>query len=124
MKNFVAISILFGMDKDTPYFDCERFLQRKGWSRKELGSRLDFKESTVGNWCSGVSTPNYATICRLIGDGATAKELFGSELGSVLMANSSASEVFGMQGMFSSSEFIEGVANAIADLKAKGKLGR
>ena len=76
------------MDKEGPLFECEKFLSRKGWARKDRARKLDFKESTVGNWCSNASTPNYAVLAKLIEFGMSANELFGDKIGSLLLENS------------------------------------
>jgi transcriptional regulator with XRE-family HTH domain len=84
--------ILFGVGCDEILFDCEKFLARVGWSRKELASRTGFKESAVGNWCTCSSTPNYATLAKLASLGMTAQEMFGEKVGNLLVENSSSTD--------------------------------
>lgn len=73
--------------KEQAVFDCNMFLNRKGLTRKELAEKLGFKETAVGNWCAGNSTPNYCTIAELIRLGIVAEELFGSNLAEILRKN-------------------------------------
>jgi transcriptional regulator with XRE-family HTH domain len=76
------------VDSGEVFFDCEKFLSRMGWTRKELANRLGFKESAVGNWCTNSSTPNYATLAKLARLGITAQEMFGEKVGGQLVKNS------------------------------------
>lgn len=71
-------------------FDVTKFNDRNGWTIKDLARRLFDKggESRVGMWSSGDSNPRYESILKLIDLGATAQELFGEELGSKLVQNS------------------------------------
>lgn len=107
------------MEKEKAFFDCEKFLNRKGLSRKGLAKMLEFKESTVGNWCTNTSTPNYATIAKLIEFGITAQELFGEELASELVKNSSGA--LPPQDILNNAVFRGGMEDIVLEvLKAKG----
>lgn len=75
------------IEKGKAKFDCNAFLKRKNLTRKNLASMLGLNESAVGNWCAGISTPNYSTIVELIRIGAVAGELFGKNLAEILKGN-------------------------------------
>lgn len=105
------------MENGKPIFDCEKFLRRTGLGRDELARRLGFKnKSTIGNWCTGTSTPNYSTIVGLIENGITAEELFGPEAGMLLLRNSSVPEAD--PSVYETQEFRDAVAKALEDSKA------
>ncbi|SHL05324.1 helix-turn-helix transcriptional regulator [Fibrobacter sp. UWH4] len=65
------------MENEESFFDCNKFLIRKGWDRKELAKELGFEVTTIGNWCAKKSTPNYSTLVKLINLGMTLEEMFG-----------------------------------------------
>lgn len=65
-------------------FDCNSFLNRKGWKQRELAQRLNIGTSTVGMWCTGKSTPSYDVIVKLFKLGVTMEELFGEEIGKLV----------------------------------------
>lgn len=69
-------------------FDCNSFINRKGWKQRELAERLGVGTSTVGMWCTGKSTPPYDVILKLIDLGISSVELLGEELSSKLIKNS------------------------------------
>ena len=106
------------MDKKDSIFDFEGFLVRTGRRRKDISRELGLKESTVGNWCTGTSTPNFATIVKLVQLGMTAQELFGSSLGRKLVDNSCG--VAQIPPKFDTPEFRRGLERVIADMKANG----
>lgn len=108
------------MDKEGSIFDFDGFIARTGRKRKGVASELGLKESTVGNWCTGTSTPNYATIVKLVQLGMTAQELFGKELGNLLVENSC--NVAQIPPKFDTPEFRRGLERVIADMKANGIL--
>lgn len=60
-------------------FDCQKFLNRMGWTQEILAQKLDSKQSRVSNWNTGSASPRYAEIIKLIELGANAEELFGKE---------------------------------------------
>ena len=74
-------------------FDVSKFIDRKGWTIKDLASRLFDKGgvSRVGMWSTGDSNPRYSAILKLIELGVTAEELFGQPYADILLKNSSVS---------------------------------
>ena len=68
-------------------FDCNSFLNRKGWKQRELAQRLNIGTSTVGMWCTGKSTPSYDVILQLFKLGVTIKELFGEEVDNLVKSH-------------------------------------
>lgn len=70
-------------------FDCSTFLSRKRLKQRQLAEMLKKDVSTVGCWCSGKNVPSYVMQAELIKLGVTAQEMFGDELGTLLIQNSS-----------------------------------
>ena len=103
-------------------FDVTKFNERKGWTIRDLARNLFGKggESRVGMWKSGESNPRYEQILELIRLGATAEELFGNECASILLKNSSASNLPAIPSGFDTPEFRDGVKAALADLQKMG----
>lgn len=109
------------MEKEKVFFDCGKFISRVGLSRKELAFKLGLGESTVGNWCTGSSTPNYLTLAKMCELGLTAQEMFGSEIGDLLVKNSS--ENVPPPQVFKDPEFKGSLEDMMVDiLKKKGVL--
>ena len=107
--------------------DVTKFNDRNGWTIKDLARRLFDKggESRVGMWSSGDSNPRYESILKLIDLGATAQELFGEELGSKLVQNSTTIDEMRlppkMVELLKHPEFVAGIEKALADVEAKKK---
>lgn len=78
LKNFILHS---------PMFDCNSFLNRKGWVQRDLSEKLGCSQSAIAMWASGRTSPPYAVILQLIELGATADELFGKEYSEKLLKN-------------------------------------
>ena len=98
-------------------FDCNSFINRKGWKQRELAQRLNIGTSTVGMWCTGQSTPSYGVILKLIELGMTMEELFGVEYSGMLMKNSETSpEVAG--SIFDSPEFRASIEKILQEINS------
>lgn len=69
-------------------FDCNSFINRKGWKQRELAERLNVGTSTVGMWCTGKSTPPYDVILKLIDLGISPAELLGEDYSHKFFKNS------------------------------------
>ncbi|MBR4348044.1 MAG: helix-turn-helix transcriptional regulator [Fibrobacter sp.] len=71
-----------------PKFDFGHYIDRKHWKQKDAVAALGVSTGLVGSWASGTAIPSYDKIVKLIGCGITAQELFGEELGNLLIENS------------------------------------
>ena len=69
-------------------FDFEHYIERKRWKQKDAVAALGVSTGLVGSWASGTAIPSYDKIVKLIKCGITAQELFGEELGKILIENS------------------------------------
>lgn len=69
-------------------FDFEHYIERKRWKQKDAVAALGVSTGLVGSWASGTAIPSYDKIVKLIKCGITAQELFGEELGKMLIDNS------------------------------------
>lgn len=99
-------------------FDCNSFLNRKGWKQRELAQRLNIGTSTVGMWCTGKSTPSYDVVVQLIKLGMTADELLGSEIAGILIKNSEVDTEIA-SSIFDSPEFSENVKKILLEIQGK-----
>ena len=72
-----------------PNFDFAKFFLKSHLRLREVAEQTGASTSLVGNWNSGKAVPSYEKIARLIEIGMTAQELFGDELGDLLVKNSS-----------------------------------
>lgn len=99
-------------------FDCNSFLNRKGWKQRELAQRLNIGTSTVGMWCTGKSTPSYDVVVQLIKLGMTADELLGSEIAGILVKNSEVDTEIA-SSIFDSPEFAENVKKILLEMQVK-----
>ena len=92
--------------------DIDSFLERTNRSKagllRELG--LDPKSSLISAYEKGRSNPSYDVCAKLIELGATAKELFGEELGTKLIQNSIAVPP---AGLANDPEFQKGLQQSI-----------
>lgn len=70
--------------------NVKKFIERKHWKLENLADRLFESGGTsrVGNWSTGVSSPRYEMILKLIELGITAEELLGKEHADLLIKNS------------------------------------
>lgn len=102
-------------------FDCNSFLNRKGWKQRELAKRLEIGTSTVGMWCTGQSTPSYGVIEQLIRLGMTAQEIFGKELSDILQVNSEIKPEVA-SSIFDSQEFRDEIKKALVEMYAAGNM--
>lgn len=71
-----------------PIFDYAKFSFRSHLKLREVAEKTGASTSLVGNWNSGKAVPSYEKIAKLIEIGMTAQELFGEELGNLLVKNS------------------------------------
>lgn len=99
-------------------FDCNSFINRKGWKQRELAERLNVGTSTVGMWCTGKSTPPYDVILKLIDLGISPAELLGEDYSQKFFNNSldrlaDTSDVGGDPIDYKSPAFLEAVKNAM-----------
>lgn len=78
-------------------------------------------QATISNWSKGL-TPDFSTLCKMISEGITAQELFGTELGKSLVENSICARISSPDSLFNSSEFKECVEQAILRLRSKGAI--
>lgn len=91
-------------------FDCTAFLARKKMKQRQLSALLEKDVSTIGCWCSGKNVPSYAMQMELIKLGVTAQEMFGEELGNLLVKNSNP------ERPANKSEILAAVKEALSDL--------
>ena len=70
--------------------DVKSFIKRKGVSKADLCRELEIdpKSSLMSSYEKGRSNPSYEKCEKLIRFGISAKELFGEELGGMLLSNS------------------------------------
>ena len=70
--------------------DVKSFIKRKGVSKADLCRELEIdpKSSLMSSYEKGRSNPSYEKCEKLIRFGISAKELFGEELGGMLLGNS------------------------------------
>lgn len=99
-------------------FNCNSFINRKGWKQRELAERLNVGTSTVGMWCTGKSTPPYDVILKLIDLGISPAELLGEDYSQKFFKNSldgfnNASDAGGDPIDYKAPAFLEAVKNAM-----------
>lgn len=70
-------------------FDYAQFAFRMRYKLREVASKVGASTSLVGNWNSGVAVPSYEKLASLVELGMTAQEMFGKEIGDLLVKNSS-----------------------------------
>lgn len=101
-----------------PKFDFNRYMHRKKWKQKDAYTALKVSKGLVGQWASGTARPSYEKIAKLVENGISAVELFGDQLGQMLVKNSVDSSF-----KISSQETLEkGVVDALVELNEKGFL--
>lgn len=91
-------------------FDFAKFLYRNRLKLREVAEMTGASTSLVGNWNSGSAVPSYEKIGKLIEVGMTAQELFGQELGDLLVKNSSTEKPV------TKADVMSAVREALADL--------
>lgn len=100
-----------------PKFDFGHYIDRKHWKQKDAVAALGVSTGLVGSWASGTAIPSYDKIVKLIGCGITAQELFGEELGNLLIENSLPAQ----PAPVPPPEFVEGFREQLLeDLMKKG----
>lgn len=90
-------------------FDYAQFAFRMRYKLREVASKVGASTSLVGNWNSGVAVPSYEKLASLVELGMTAQEMFGKEIGDLLVKNSSKPES-------DKGEIMAAVKAALADL--------
>lgn len=90
-------------------FDYAQFAFRMRYKLREVASKVGASTSLVGNWNSGVAVPSYEKLASLVELGMTAQEMFGKEIGDLLVKNSSKPES-------DRGEIMAAVKAALADL--------
>ena len=79
----------------------------------------------IGTWAAKKAVPSYEKMAKLIDVGITAQELFGEELGSKLIENSSVSSVEDlspeMQELLKHPDFVAGMKKAFSEIESKKK---
>lgn len=103
-------------------FDVKKFIDRHGWTIKDLAARLFDKggESRVGMWSSGESNPRYDAVCKLIMLGATAEELFGKEYAEILFRNSFGGALPPIPPGRDTPDWKSGMLKALSELQKEG----
>ena len=64
----------------------KKFMERKGYTQRELADKLHLSHTAVRKWIDKDSEPNLTSIKRLVRLGMRSKEIFGATL-SKLMTN-------------------------------------
>ncbi len=81
----------------------------------------------IGTWAAKKAVPSYEKMAKLIDVGITAQELFGEELGSKLIENSSVSSVESLspeiQELLKHPDFVAGMKKAFSEIESKKKEG-
>lgn len=93
-------------------FDFNRFLHRKQLKQKDAAQLVGASMGLIGTWAAGKASPSYEKMAKLIENGITAQELFGEELGGLLISNSA--------NIPKDSDFLAGVEKAMSDMKTRG----
>lgn len=91
-------------------FDFPKFTHRLKLKQREVSEKTGISAGLIGNWASGKAVPSYEKIGRLIEIGMTAQELFGEELGNLLVKNSA------IEKRITKSDVMDAVRDALADL--------
>ena len=92
-----------------PDFDFNKFLRRKNFKQKDAAAAVGASMGLIGTWASKKAVPSYEKIAKLIECGITAQELFGEEIGTVLVKNSQTLSL-------DRAEFREGVKEALVEM--------
>ena len=91
----------------------DSFFARKGFNQTSLASVLNTSSQNVNRWCRNIGKPSYEICKKLLELGMTVEELFDVK---------QTQDQPSLPKEYNSPEFMEGVAQAIADMKAKGLL--
>lgn len=90
-------------------FEFQSFMARNRLKQRELAEKMGVSIGLVGMWSSGRSIPGFEKMGKLIELGMTAQELFGKDIGDLLVKNSSKPES-------DRGEIMAAVKAALADL--------
>lgn len=69
-------------------FDFAKFVSRRKLKQREVAAAIGASTGLIGIWATGRSVPSYEKLAKLIELGMTAQEMFGEELGNLLVKNS------------------------------------
>ena len=103
--------------------DWKKFLTRKGLKNSEAARLIGAAPAMITEWIKGKSLPTYKYLKKLSDIGMTAQEMFGEEIGTKLVQNSSATppaENSSTNSFMETPEFKAKLAQSIKELKAKG----
>lgn len=78
--------------------------------QREVAEKIGASTGLVGNWAIGKAVPSYEKIAALIEIGFSAQELFGEELGEILVRNSTTAKAMDKE------QIKDAVREALADL--------
>lgn len=99
-----------------------QFMDRKGYTLKDVADKLDITAQSVFAFRSGDSLPRFDKVFTLVEDGMTLYEIFGTELAEKLTAGMK--EVLpdpnDKNDKFNDPELKKVIADTIAELVAKG----
>ena len=108
-----------------PDFNFNKFLHRKNFKQKDAAAAVGASMGLIGTWAAKKAVPSYEKMAKLIDVGITAQELFGEELGSKLIENSSVSSVEDlspeMQELLKHPDFVAGMKKAFSEIESKKK---
>lgn len=74
-----------------PKFGYQAFVKRTRLKQREIAEKVGATQGLVGHWAIGRGVPSYEKLGGLIELGMTAQEMFGEELGNLLVGNSGGS---------------------------------
>lgn len=89
------------------------FLRRIELSRIDFAKQVGITPSLITHWAKGINFPSPKQVEKLIEMGITAEELFGRELGALILTNSK------INSKFNDTEFQLGVKEALLQLLNK-----
>ena len=100
--------------------DWDKFLDRMRLNKSDAARKLGAAPAMMTGWLKGKNNPGYDYLKKLCKVGMTAQEMFGDEIGSELVKNSSPQEL--KSDVFDSPEFKAGVVNTVEEMRKKGLL--
>ena len=64
----------------------KKFMDRKGYTQRELADKLHLSHTAVGKWMDKDSEPNLTSIKRLVRLGMSSNEIFGTTLSKMMLS--------------------------------------